>query len=94
MGSDSRLPGIVASLCYVAALVVGPAPLAFVPSALIGGLLIFIGSSFLYEWLVEGFASLPRSEYAVVVLIVVTVASQVRSIATNVFHHPPLSFNI
>ena len=31
----------------------GPAPLAYVPSSLIGGLLLFIGLSFLYEWLVE-----------------------------------------
>jgi hypothetical protein len=43
---------------------------------LIGGLLLFIGSSFLYEWVVEGKDRLPRSEYAVVLLIVVTVASQ------------------
>ena len=30
----------------------------------------------MFEWLVEGRETLPRSEYAVVVLIVVTVASQ------------------
>ena len=44
------------------------------PSALIGGLLLFIGLSFLYEWLVEGLDNLPRSEYAVVALITATVA--------------------
>ena len=76
MGSSSRLPGLVAAAVYAAALVVGPAPLAYVPRALIGGLLTFIGASFLYEWVVEGRENLPRSEYAVVLLIVVTVASQ------------------
>ena len=76
MGSSSRLPGLVAAAVYAAALVVGPAPLAYVPRALIGGLLVFIGASFLYEWVVEGRENLPRSEYAVVLLIVVTVASQ------------------
>ena len=75
MGSDSRVPGATCALAYVAAVVVGPAPLAYVPSALIGGLLLFIGSSFLYEWVVEGYGRLPRSEYAVVLLIVVTVAT-------------------
>ena len=72
----SRVPGITCALAYVGALFVGPAPLAYVPKALIGGLLLFIGSSFLYEWVVEGKDRLPRSEYAVVLLIVVTVASQ------------------
>ena len=76
MGSDSRVPGATCALAYVAAVVVGPAPLAYVPSALIGGLLLFIGSSFLYEWVVEGYGRLPRSEYAVVLLIVVTVATE------------------
>ena len=76
MGSSSRLPGVVAAAVYAAALVVGPAPLAYVPRALIGGLLTFIGASFLYEWIVEGRENLPRSEFAVVLLIVVTVASQ------------------
>ena len=76
MGSASRVPGVTCSLAYLGALYVGPAPLAYVPSALIGGLLLFIGSSFLYEWVVEGKDRLPRSEYAVVLLIVVTVASQ------------------
>ena len=76
MGSRSRLPGLVCAAAYGAALVVGPAPLAYVPTFLVGGLLLFIGLSFLYEWIVEGYENLPRSEYAVVVLIVVTVASQ------------------
>ena len=76
MGSTSRVPGATCAIAYVAALFVGPAPLAYVPSALIGGLLLFIGSSFLYEWVVEGRERLPKSEYAVVLLIVVTVASQ------------------
>ena len=76
MGNDSRLPGLVTAAAYLGAACVGPAPLAYVPKALIGGLLLFIGVSFLFEWLVEGRETLPRSEYAVVVLIVVTVASQ------------------
>jgi SulP family sulfate permease len=42
----SRVPGITCALAYVGALFVGPAPLAYVPKALIGGLLLFIGSSF------------------------------------------------
>ena len=37
-------------------------------------MLLFIGLSFLYEWLVEGLDNLPRSEYAVVALITGTVA--------------------
>ena len=76
MGSASRVPGITCASAYVGAIFVGPAPLAYVPSALIGGLLLFIGASFLYEWVVEGRDRLPRSEYAVVLLIVVTTATQ------------------
>jgi len=76
MGARSRLPGLVCALAYAAALLTGPGPLAYIPSSLIGGLLLFIGLSFLYEWLVEGWDNLPHSEYAVVVLIFVTVALQ------------------
>ena len=76
MGSASSVPGITCASAYVGAIFVGPAPLAYVPSALIGGLLLFIGASFLYEWVVEGRDRLPRSEYAVVLLIVVTTATQ------------------
>ena len=53
MGSRSRLPGLVCAAAYGAALIAGPAPLAYVPTFLVGGLLLFIGSSFLYEWIVE-----------------------------------------
>jgi SulP family sulfate permease len=54
MGSASRVPGVTCAFAYLGALYVGPAPLAYVPSALIGGLLLFIGSSFLYEWVDRG----------------------------------------
>ena len=46
MGNDSRLPGLVTAAACLGAACVGPAPLAYVPKALIGGLLLFIGVSF------------------------------------------------
>ncbi|MBI5930586.1 MAG: SLC26A/SulP transporter family protein [Chloroflexi bacterium] len=74
MGGRSRLlPLIVASVGSIV-LLGGTATLEYIPTPLLGGLLIFLGSSFLVEWCYDTYSQLPRFDYLMIVLIVLTVA--------------------
>lgn len=75
IGSGSRLSSLIAVGVIALALVTGVAFLAFVPKLVVGGLIIFLGLAFLVEWIYEASFKLPRLEYAVVLLILVTVAT-------------------
>ena len=70
-----RLPGIIAGLICGTLLLVGAAWLAFIPMALLGGLLLFLGLDFLYDWVIKGWSRFSRAEYAVVILILVVIAT-------------------
>jgi SulP family sulfate permease len=75
MGSRSRLSGLIsASICLVV-LFLGASIFSFFPKAVMGGLLLFIGLSFLTEWLYEGWFKLPRADYLAVVLILTVVST-------------------
>ncbi len=69
IGARSRLPGIIASICCGLTLVVGTDMLAYFPKPFLGGLLFFLGFSFLLETLYDSWFRLPRLEYGLVVLI-------------------------
>jgi len=69
MGAKSRLVGVFAALTCVAALLSGASFLPYVPKMALGGLLIFLSLSFLSEWLwIAGFR-MPRTDGAIVLLI-------------------------
>jgi sulfate permease, SulP family len=70
MGVNSRLIGLISAALCLVAFFAGATVLSFVPRMLVGGLLMFMGASFLLEWLYRGWFRLPRADYAVVVLIV------------------------
>ncbi|MCK4897162.1 MAG: SLC26A/SulP transporter family protein [Anaerolineales bacterium] len=70
-----RLPGIIAGLICGAVLLIGAAWLAYIPMALLGGLLLFLGLDFLYDWVIKGWSRFSRVEYAVVILILVVIAT-------------------
>ncbi len=74
MGARDRLPGLVAAALCAAILLAGSSLLAYVPKAILGGLLLFLGLDFLVEWLVRGWKRLSRVDYAVVVLILGVIA--------------------
>lgn len=74
MGARGRLPGLVAAAVCAAVLLAGSSLLAYLPKAMLGGLLFFLGLDFLVEWLVRGWKRLSRIDYAVVVLILAVIA--------------------
>ena len=73
LGAESRLTGVVASLVMGSALIWGDTMLRLIPVPLVGGLLIFISLVLLDDWLIKSRTALPRTEYAIVLLIFVTI---------------------
>jgi len=73
VGARSRAPGLIAALLSVVTLVAGTGALAYFPKPILGGLLFFLGVSFLIETVYDAFFRLPRLEYGLVILILVVV---------------------
>lgn len=58
----------------IGAIIAGPAPIAFVPAPIVGGFLIYIGVSFLIDWVWKQREKLPLADVIVIVIILFTVA--------------------
>jgi sulfate permease, SulP family len=74
MGVRGRLPGIVAGILCLIVPVAGLSLIAYVPKALLGGLLLFFGLEFLYEWVIRARRTLSRTDYLAVLLILLMIA--------------------
>lgn len=70
-----RLVGVVAALVCLLVLAVGGSFLSYVPRVVVGGLLLFLGLAFLFEWVYDAWFRLRHAEYAVVILILVVIAA-------------------
>src|SRR4030095_11988944 len=53
----------------------GASLLAFVPTPVVGGLLFYVGTAFLVEWLYDAWFRLPHIDYALVVVILAVVGA-------------------
>ncbi len=69
LGAKIRLNGIIVAAIVVLALFFGGSFLGYFPNLILGGMLFFIGLDFLYSWLYETWASMPRMDYAIMVVI-------------------------
>ncbi len=76
MAVDGRATGVVAALVPLATVVFGATIVGLIPRMIVGGVLVFVGLSFLIEWLVDVRRSLPLGEYLIVVAILVTIATK------------------
>ena len=72
-GAKSRLVGIFTGLFCLMALFLGASFISFFPRFLMGGMLFFLGISFLAEWLVDSFKLLPRMDYALIWVMLVII---------------------
>ncbi len=72
-GADTRLTGIVTASVIAAVLFFGDGLLELVPTALVGGVLIFAGLGMIDQGLVHCARRLPRWEYAIVVMIFIVI---------------------
>ncbi|MCG8422464.1 MAG: SulP family inorganic anion transporter [Proteobacteria bacterium] len=73
MGANSRLIGVICAAFFGSSLLFGATLLSYFPKPVLGGLLLFLGLSFLVEWVADAWFKLSVSEYFVVLLILIVI---------------------
>lgn len=71
----TRLAGVFTALVCGGALLFGASLLSYFPKPMMGGILLFMGLSFLVEWVIDARAHLPRIDYLLVLMILIAIAS-------------------
>jgi SulP family sulfate permease len=66
IGGNYRLTGLIAIVPSVAVLALGSSFLSYLPKALLGSLLLYLGLSLLWQWLYQAYFKLPLSDYLTV----------------------------
>jgi sulfate permease, SulP family len=74
MNVNARAAGLVAALVPLTAVVFGVTVIELIPRMIVGGVLVFLGLAFIVEWVFDKRRSLPVGEYAVVLVILATIA--------------------
>ena len=75
LGSRSRLPSIIVAVFCGIVLLIGAQALSIFPKVILGGLLLNLGLEFLVEWLVDTWKRLHKSDYLVIVLILIVIGT-------------------
>ena len=75
LAGPSRLIGLFTAAIVGATVVFGASMLSVFPRTIAGGLLVFLGLSFMVEWLVDSRRILPRLDYALIWVILVIIAA-------------------
>jgi len=86
MGISSRLVAFFAAVVTGMALLFGASTLSLIPKFIAGGLIFFIGASFLVEWLYDAWSQLPRIDYVLVwvILIVIGLAGFLQGVGVGI----------
>ncbi|MEB3230411.1 MAG: SulP family inorganic anion transporter [Leptolyngbyaceae bacterium] len=66
IGASYRLTGLIAMVPSIAALAFGSKFLSYLPKAVLGSLILYLGLSLLWKWLYESYGKLPLSDYLTV----------------------------
>ena len=74
-GARSRAVGVVAAGVCLVALLAGGTFLSLFPRLVLAGLILFLGLSFVVEWVIDARRSVPAGEYALVLLILAAIAA-------------------
>ncbi|MCI5141299.1 MAG: STAS domain-containing protein [Candidatus Electrothrix sp. ATG1] len=69
----TRSLGVIVGIMPLVILFFGRPLLFFVPKSLLGGLLIFQGITFLYNWLIKKWRSVPPGDYGMITIIGLTI---------------------
>lgn len=73
--ANSPLAGIIAGTFCGMVLIFGSSFLSFFPKPILGGLLLYIGLTLLIRWVYRAWFQFPRGDYALILLILVVVAT-------------------
>jgi len=74
-GGFKPLSGICAALFCVMIFVFGASFLSYLPKLVLGGLLLYLGTGLLKEWVVDAFFKLSKMDYCLVVAILIVIAT-------------------
>jgi len=75
IGAKSRWVGLIAAAVGAITLIKGGFLVSLFPKPILGGIALFLGLSFLVEWVYDGWFRLSREDYFIVILILVLTAS-------------------
>jgi sulfate permease, SulP family len=76
MKVNVRAAGLIAAAVPLAAVFFGGELIQYIPRMIVGGVLVFVGLSFLVEWVLDVRRSLPLGEYLIVLAILATIAAR------------------
>ncbi|HSL09721.1 MAG TPA: SulP family inorganic anion transporter, partial [Actinomycetota bacterium] len=76
MDIDARRAGLIAALVPVTAVVAGASLVGLIPRAIVSGLLVYVGLSFIVDWAWDKRKSLSKLEYVVVLVILAVIIAQ------------------
>jgi SulP family sulfate permease len=74
LSGGRRAPGLVAAFLLGVTVIMGAAALGNAPRLVVGALLIYLGLDLLIEWVYRSWFRFPRSDYVVLLLILVLIA--------------------
>lgn len=75
MRANSRLVGLTAAAVCAVTLFAGSELVSLLPKPVLGGVALFLGLSFLVEWVYDALFKLPKIDYFVVILILLIIAT-------------------
>jgi sulfate permease, SulP family len=75
MGAKTRIVTITTAIICGLILLAGGAFISYVPVALLSSLLLVLGLSFLADWVYDAWFKLPRSEYVIVLVSLIVIAT-------------------
>ena len=76
MRANARIAGLVGAAVPLVGVIVGVSVIELIPRMIVAGMLIFVGLSFIVEWLWDRRRSLAPVEYGVMLLILLTIAAK------------------
>jgi SulP family sulfate permease len=86
LGISNRLVSLFSASVTALALLFGASLLSMIPKLIVGGLILFVGLSFLVEWLYDAWFQLPHTDYILiwVILLVVGFAGFLEGVGTGI----------
>ncbi|MGC1306287.1 MAG: SulP family inorganic anion transporter [Phormidesmis sp.] len=75
INAKSRLVGVIAAGICVVTLLLGETLVTLFPKPVLGGVALFLGLSFLVEWVYDAWFTLPKTDYGIVILILFVIAT-------------------
>ncbi len=75
MKARNRMVGFIGVIIISLALVFGAAIISYFPKVIMGSVLMYLGLTFLVEWAIETWRTLPRIDFAIIWLILLIIAT-------------------